>query len=44
MARLVQERKGSHQAEVRFTRSDGELRYALVSVSLPWTPTSGRCT
>ena len=34
VARLVQERQGSHQAEVRFTRSDGELRYALVSVSL----------
>ena len=34
VTRLVQERQGSHQAEVRFTRSDGELRYALVSVSL----------
>ena len=34
MARLVKERQGSHQSEVRFTRSDGELRYALVSVSL----------
>ncbi len=34
VARLVEERRGSHQSEVRFTRSDGELRYALVSVSL----------
>ena len=34
VARLVNERQGSHQSEVRFTRSDGELRYALVSVSL----------
>jgi PAS domain S-box-containing protein len=34
VARLVDERKGPHHAEVRFTRSDGELRYALVSVSL----------
>jgi PAS domain S-box-containing protein len=33
-ARLVRERQGSHQAEVRFTRSDGELRHALVNVSL----------
>ena len=34
VARLVRERHGSHQAEVRFTRSDGELRHALVNVSL----------
>jgi PAS domain S-box-containing protein len=34
VARLVEERQGSHQAEVRFTRSDGELRHALVSVSV----------
>jgi PAS domain S-box-containing protein len=34
VARLVEERRDSHQSEVRFTRSDGELRYALVSVSL----------
>jgi PAS domain S-box-containing protein len=34
IARLVEERQDSHQAEVRFTRGDGELRYALVSVSL----------
>ena len=34
VARLVEERQGSHQAEVRFTRRDGELGYALVSVSL----------
>jgi PAS domain S-box-containing protein len=34
IARLVEERQGSHQAEVRFVRSDGELRYALVNVSL----------
>ena len=34
VARLVRERQGSHQAEVRFTRSDGELRHALVNVSL----------
>jgi PAS domain S-box-containing protein len=34
VTRLVEERQGSHQAEVRFTRGDGELRYALVSVSL----------
>jgi PAS domain S-box-containing protein len=34
VARLVEENWGSHQAEVRFVRSDGELRYALVNVSL----------
>jgi PAS domain S-box-containing protein len=34
VTRLVEERQGSHQAEVRFTRGDGELRYALVNVSL----------
>jgi PAS domain S-box-containing protein len=34
VARLVEERRASHQAEVRFTRGDGELRYALVIVSL----------
>jgi PAS domain S-box-containing protein len=34
IARLVDQRQGSHHAEVRFTRADGELRYALVSVSL----------
>ena len=34
VARLVHERQGTHQSEVRFTRGDGELGYALVSVSL----------
>jgi PAS domain S-box-containing protein len=31
---LVEERHGRHQAEVRFVRSDGEVRHALVSASL----------
>jgi PAS domain S-box-containing protein len=32
--RVMRERRGFHQAELRFIRSDGEVGYALVSLSL----------
>jgi PAS domain S-box-containing protein len=34
LERLLSEGHGAHRSEVRFTRSDGELRQALVNVSL----------